>query len=376
MSQKKKGHTAALKETSTQTEAYKEKPSQRTLEEADVYIENVLRKEVAVQTALLTFAQTDVVEAPTVALAADIENVPKAPLDTCHSAGLTGADLDAVAVPTAQLEDLEMQRLNDDIETETLDEILWPLLPFYGERAATMQPGGRACGTITAVVQTVAVPHVLLYVPEFDDGDLEHLGAGQAAKATSLALARAPTADPPLRTLRRRDAVAHAAKEAASGSRTLSRLDAGANSLSESQFFLKVNAKREEMRKTLAAATQRAAEAAQEPTPRKPKGPTPEAKAVSASEQPQPKTPEPFLTQSEAEEELREYGTPSPEPGRTAPQDSAATQPSLGSYSAECPQLSKASSPTRVGTLRVLQRSAPDVDPPAKRQLKAGPSDR
>ena len=46
-----KGHTAALKETSTQTEAYREKPAQRTLEEADVYIENVPRKEVAAQTA-------------------------------------------------------------------------------------------------------------------------------------------------------------------------------------------------------------------------------------------------------------------------------------------------------------------------------------
>ena len=38
------GHTAALEESSTQTEAYEEKPSQWTREEADSYIENVPQK--------------------------------------------------------------------------------------------------------------------------------------------------------------------------------------------------------------------------------------------------------------------------------------------------------------------------------------------
>ena len=112
---------------------------------------------------------------------------------------------------------------------ETLDHLLWPLLPLYGARAATMEVGGRAYGTITSVDQTVSVPHVLLYVLEYDDGDRMHLDAQQAANAVALALANTATTSPPPRTLKRRDADAHADGKAGSSSRTLTRHHADAH---------------------------------------------------------------------------------------------------------------------------------------------------
>ena len=92
-----------------------------------------------------------------------------------------------------------------------------------------MEVGGRAYGTITSVDQTVSVPHVLLYVLEYDDGDRMHLDAREAAAAAALALANDSSTSPPPRTLRRRDADAHAGREAASSSKTLMRHSADAH---------------------------------------------------------------------------------------------------------------------------------------------------
>ena len=96
----------------------------------------------------------------------------------------------------------------DGTLTERLDDILWPLLPFVGARAATLQGGELAYGTITAVHQTV-VAHEILYVLLYDDGDVQHLDALQAANATALVLTTNFTPSPPLRTLRRQEANAH-----------------------------------------------------------------------------------------------------------------------------------------------------------------------
>ena len=93
----------------------------------------------------------------------------------------------------------------DDLDIETLDVLLWPLLPLWGIRAATFQGGLLALGTIIAVDQTIRKPHQLLYVLQYDDGDLEHLDTPEAAAAGELALATPGGR----RTLRRHDADAH-----------------------------------------------------------------------------------------------------------------------------------------------------------------------
>ncbi len=75
--------------------------------------------------------------------------------------------------------------------TEALDDMLWPLLPYFGARAATLQGDMVMFGTIAVVDQTVRL-HEILYVLQYDDGDLEHLDEPEAAAAVALALAKLP----------------------------------------------------------------------------------------------------------------------------------------------------------------------------------------
>ena len=71
---------------------------------------------------------------------------------------------------------------DEDEETEELDELLWPLLPYYGARAATLEDGRLAYGTITSVDQT-AQSRILLYVLTYDEKDLRrHLPAAKRTK--------------------------------------------------------------------------------------------------------------------------------------------------------------------------------------------------
>ena len=95
-----------------------------------------------------------------------------------------------------------------------------------------MEVGGRAYGTITSVDQTVSVPHVLLYVLDYDDGDRIHLDASGAEQAVALALANISSTPPP-RTLKRRFADAHADAPSASCNRILSRHSADALDVDE-----------------------------------------------------------------------------------------------------------------------------------------------
>jgi hypothetical protein len=124
---------------------------------------------------------------------------------------------------------------------ETLDELLWPLLPLYGQRAATLQGNALAFGAFVAVDQTV-VSHELLYVLRYDDGDLQHLDTGAATDALALALATVKDEAPPKplpKHLRRRNADAHSATlGSSSGSqltneRTLSRQETDAHLLDD-----------------------------------------------------------------------------------------------------------------------------------------------
>ena len=59
--------------------------------------------------------------------------------------------------PVAVQEDLE-----DEEDLERLDELLWPLLPLFGARAATVQRGELAFGSFAQVFQT-ARSRKLLY---------------------------------------------------------------------------------------------------------------------------------------------------------------------------------------------------------------------
>ena len=79
---------------------------------------------------------------------------------------------------------------------------MWPLLPLFGVRAATFEGGVLAFGTIIAVAQTVTKPSELVYLLEYEDGDVRHLAAREANAAEELALANTPTR----RTLRRQNA--------------------------------------------------------------------------------------------------------------------------------------------------------------------------
>ena len=104
-------------------------------------------------------------------------------------------------------------------DQHTLDEMLWPLMPYFGARAATLQGGVVMFGSIAAVDQTVG-QHEILYVLHYDDGDVEHLDQSATAAAVSLALASVQTqtyedTEPPRpdlkevkRRLQRRDACA------------------------------------------------------------------------------------------------------------------------------------------------------------------------
>ena len=111
-------------------------------------------------------------------------------------------------------------------DTETLDETLWPLMPYFGARAATHQDGVVMFGRIAAVDQTV-VKHEILYVLLYEDGDVEHLTESAAAAAVGLALANVPEVAPPLRQLGRREADAHL------GGRALARRAANAHNDNE-----------------------------------------------------------------------------------------------------------------------------------------------
>jgi hypothetical protein len=92
-------------------------------------------------------------------------------------------------------------------ETQPIDELLWHLLPLYGQRAATEEAGGYEFGTIAAVDQYIALPHELQYVLMYDDGDLRHLDTAEATAAVELARVMLTTS--PSKTLRRTNADAH-----------------------------------------------------------------------------------------------------------------------------------------------------------------------
>ena len=81
------------------------------------------------------------------------------------------------------------------------------LLPFWGARVATWEGGVLTDGTVIVVDQTVET-RKLLYVVQYDDGDVGNLDILGAATATALALAK-NTATPPLMTFRRQSADAH-----------------------------------------------------------------------------------------------------------------------------------------------------------------------
>jgi hypothetical protein len=124
-------------------------------------------------------------------------------------------------------------------DCEHLDELLWPLLPLFGETAATFQGAVLTYGTFVAVDQTVP-GHVLLYVLKYEDGDIGHLDETEATAAVALARAnRRDTAPPtaPARLLRRRGADAHSApfvnvsESRTTNSRKLERRDADAHTL-------------------------------------------------------------------------------------------------------------------------------------------------
>ena len=93
--------------------------------------------------------------------------------------------------------------LQEDQATETWDELLWPLMPYFGARVATLQGGVPAFGSISAVDLTTK-DHDILYVMEYEDGDLEHLNESVVAAAVLLASNSAPR-----RELARRTAEAH-----------------------------------------------------------------------------------------------------------------------------------------------------------------------
>ena len=82
-----------------------------------------------------------------------------------------------------------------------------PCCLFWGARVATWEGGVLAYGKVIAVDQTVETRQ-LLYVVQYDDGDVGNLDTLDAETAAALALASS-SATPPLRTLRRQSADAH-----------------------------------------------------------------------------------------------------------------------------------------------------------------------
>ena len=121
--------------------------------------------------------------------AADQAQVFEATGITAQADDIEAATTGPLVAPSGAPSTYNLTADSDSDLIETLDQLLWPLLPLYGARAATMEVGGRAYGTITSVDQTVSVPHVLLYVLDYDDGDRIHLDALGAEQAVALALA-------------------------------------------------------------------------------------------------------------------------------------------------------------------------------------------
>ncbi len=85
-----------------------------------------------------------------------------------------------------------------DEDIDILDEMLWPQLPLFSQRVATLEHGQLTYGIIVGVAQTAS--RQLLYVVEYDDGDIMHLEESQAIAAKALALANTRTITPPLRS--------------------------------------------------------------------------------------------------------------------------------------------------------------------------------
>ena len=142
------------------------------------------------------------------------EAPPDAPKET--SIRIEDNEGEQEAPPDAELNDegeaVLTAQIDDDQAIEALDELLWPLMPFYGMRVATLQGGEVTFGSISAVDQTIT-GHEILYVMEYEDGDLQHSDTAAVAAAVRLAAANAPVAFPPLRQLQRRDADAHFSKQ-------------------------------------------------------------------------------------------------------------------------------------------------------------------
>ena len=92
----------------------------------------------------------------------------------------------ATATPEAEL-DLD-SRVQEQEELELLDQLLWPLLPHFQAEAATLVEGQLAYGTFVGVYQTVQ-SHVLVYLLQYEDGDVHYLAEAEAAAAELLAAA-------------------------------------------------------------------------------------------------------------------------------------------------------------------------------------------
>ena len=71
-------------------------------------------------------------------------------------------------------------------EVEPVDDMLWPLLPHFQMRAATLERGKLAYGTSVGVYQMV-MTRVLLYVLQYDDGNIQYLEEARASAAEQLA---------------------------------------------------------------------------------------------------------------------------------------------------------------------------------------------
>ena len=102
------------------------------------------------------------------------------------SDALSGEQELALATANLSVEmDLE-SRLEEQAELELLDRQLWPLLPHFEARAAKLVGGELAHGAFVGVYQTVRT-RVLVYVLQYEDGDVQYLPESEAAAAELLA---------------------------------------------------------------------------------------------------------------------------------------------------------------------------------------------